>query len=108
VSHIRCQTCDEPWDTHHLRHDAIHETGLPAETCASWDGRLTPLIRSHFEGAAYRFGSTIHALKSCPCCPKGANGSSAGRRRGQLAELAAGLLGDDPDGLLTEVSDASA
>jgi hypothetical protein len=23
---IHCATCNEPWDTHHIRHDAVHET----------------------------------------------------------------------------------
>lgn len=23
---IHCASCNEPWDTHHLRHDAVHDT----------------------------------------------------------------------------------
>ena len=102
---ILCQTCDEPWDAHHLRYDAIHETGLPEKQCKNWNGQLTPAIREEFRGARYAFGSSIYSLRSCPCCPKGAKPSEAGRKRALFADTAADLLGDDQDGLLAEISD---
>lgn len=107
MSHIRCQSCDEPWDTHYLRYDAIHETDLSAEARRQWDGGLTPRIRGALERVGYRCGTSIYSLKSCPCCPKDAEPSAAGRRRGVLADRAAELLADDLDGLQAEVTDLS-
>jgi len=31
-----CSTCNVPWDIHHLRHDAIYETGLSEAEVESW------------------------------------------------------------------------
>lgn len=107
MSDIRCQTCAEPWEAHHLRYDAVHETSLPERTRRGWDGRLTPGIRRELEGQGYRFGSSVYSLKSCPSCPREARPTVAGRRRGMLADLAGDLFGDDLDGLRTEVSDLS-
>lgn len=105
MADIKCQACDEPWDSHHLRYDAIHETELPDDACREFDGQLTPALRRSFEAARYTFGTSIYSLRTCPCCPKGHTRSAAGRRRGALADAAASVLGDDLDGLLAEVSD---
>lgn len=104
---ILCQTCDEPWSAHHLRHDAIHDTDLPETACRAWGGRLTSRIRRALERAGYRFGATIYSLRSCPCCPRGAVQSAAGRRRAELTDAAESLLGDDLDGLQAELLDCA-
>ena len=33
---VHCTTCGEPWDTHHLQHDAIHETDFTEAEIADW------------------------------------------------------------------------
>lgn len=105
MADIRCQGCDEPWDSHHLRHEAIHETSLPEPDCRRFNGRLTPSLRDHFESVGYRFGGTIFSLKSCPCCPNGARPTAAGRRRSARADVASAVLGSDLDGVWAEITE---
>ena len=104
MSDILCQSCDEPWDGHHLRYDAIFETNLPEESCRTWDGRLTPSIRRELEQAGYRFGNTIASLRACPSCPVERSPSKAGRQRADLANAAESVLGDDLDALISELA----
>ena len=33
---VHCSTCGEPWDTYHLWHDAVFETGLSHEEAKAW------------------------------------------------------------------------
>jgi hypothetical protein len=104
---VHCTTCGEPWDTYHLRHDAIHETGLSPAEAKAWSAlptqeRLASRFREKFAGAGYEFGGSLMVLMRCPACPKGAKPDQ------EKAALKAGLaeiLGDDEDGLAATLED---
>ena len=98
MADIRRQGCEEPWDAHHLRYDAIHETPIPEEDGRHLDGRLTSPLHRQFTAAGYRCGRTLYARPSSPCCPTPAPSTPRGDRRGVLTEIAAELLGEDLDG----------
>ena len=34
---VHCSTCGEPWDTYHLWHDAIWDTGLSEGEIREWE-----------------------------------------------------------------------
>lgn len=104
---VHCSSCGEPWDTYHLRHDAIFETDLDAEEAKRWRGlpssqRLSSLYREKLLDAGYQFGASILDVIHCPCCPKDAkpNADRAALKAG-LAEI----LGDDEDGLAAMMED---
>ena len=68
---VYCANCQEPWDSYHLMHDAIHECDLPERDIKAWRNKLAPKYRKAFAEAGYQFaGSTVCALLRCPCCPK--------------------------------------
>jgi hypothetical protein len=104
---VHCTTCGEPWDTYHLRHDAIFETDLSPEEAKAWsvlpqDKRLSRLFREKFGRAGYEFGSTLMVVMRCPACPKDAKPDP------DKAALKAGIaeiLGDDEDGLAATLED---
>jgi hypothetical protein len=74
---VHCTTCGEPWDTYHLWHDAIGETGLSETEITTWEKlppaeKLTPKWREAFRAAGYVFGRSVITVIRCPVCPKGA------------------------------------
>ena len=74
---VHCSTCNEPWDTHHLWHDAIWETGLMEEEMRVWESlpqseRLASKWREAFKATGFVFGRTVINVIRCPACPKGA------------------------------------
>src|SRR5260221_5314500 len=74
---VHCSTCGEPWDTYHLWHDAIWETGLAEAAIRAWEKlpqteKLAPKWREEFEAARYVFGRTVVNVIRCPACPKDA------------------------------------
>lgn len=104
---VHCTTCNEPWDTHHLWHDAIYETDLAEEDIALWRTlppkyRLSPRYRTAFKAAGFEFGRGVITVIRCPACPKGAEPDAE-----KLATKAAleELLGDDEDGLAATYED---
>ena len=44
---VHCTTCGEPWDTYHLQHDAIYETGLTHDQAKAW-GKKAPTEKTAF------------------------------------------------------------
>ena len=55
---VHCTACGEPWDTYHLRHDAIFETGLTHDQAKAWSNlpqkqRLSDHFRKEFATAGY-------------------------------------------------------
>ncbi len=104
---VHCSSCGEPWDTYHLRHDAIFETYLDHAEAEAWRTlslaeRLSPRYRQKFEAAGYQFGASIVDVVRCPACPKGAKPDP------DKAALKAGLveiLGDDEDGIAATFED---
>jgi hypothetical protein len=104
---IHCTTCGEPWDTYHLQHDAIYETGLDPEQAKAWgklppQKRLSDHFRKEFAAAGYQFGSSIMVLLRCPCCPKEAKPDP---EKAIIKAEIANLLGDDEDGLAATFED---
>ena len=104
---VHCSTCGEPWDTDHLRHDAIFETDLDPAEAKAWRSlsakeRLSPRYREKFRAAGYEFGGSILDVMRCPCCPK-----SAKPDQEQAAFKAAlvELLGDDEDGIASTLDE---
>lgn len=104
---VHCSSCDEPWDTYHLRHHAIFETDLDHTEAEGWrtlsaGKRLLPLYRGKFKAVGYQFGASIYDVVHCPCCPKDAKPDP------NKAALKAGLveiLGDDEDGMASIIED---
>lgn len=114
---IHCPNCDEAWDTHHLRYDEPHEWGLAEFMVKDFiDGG------SHFSGpddmvrlaavrAGWQFASdSVLSFTRCPACKaheqRGHIDSGATERQALVA-MAAELLGDDVDGLASELADLS-
>ena len=104
---VHCTTCDEPWDTYHLWHDAIFETGLTQEEAKAWRSlpraeKLNDRYRQEFRAAGWEFGQSVINVILCPSCPKDAKPDS-----GRLKTKAAleQLLGDDEDGLAATFED---
>ena len=104
---VHCSSCGEPWDTYHLRHDAIFETDIDPAEAETWRGlspaaRLSRRYRERFKAAGYIFGASILDVIHCPCCPKGAKPDA------DKAAMKAGLveiLGDDEDAIASAMED---
>jgi hypothetical protein len=104
---VHCTTCGEPWDTYHLTHEAICDTGIPMEEIVEWrklppEEKLASSVRQEFENAGWYFGRSLMNVTKCPACPPGALPD-----RDKLymkAELEAMLAGDD-DGLAAHYED---
>ena len=104
---VHCTTCGEPWDTYHLRHDAIYETGLTSDQAKAWDRlppqkRLSDHFRKEFAAAGYQFGPSLMVLLRCPSCPKAAKPDP--EKTIIKAEIANLLDGDD-DGIAAAFED---
>lgn len=74
---VYCTTCGEPWDTYHLWHDAIADTGISEDEIATWEHlpqtkKLESPWREAFEAAGYVFGRSVINVIRCPACPKDA------------------------------------
>jgi hypothetical protein len=102
---VTCAKCDEPWDSYHMRHDAIWETDLPEFIKKNWDGKLTPEIKAAFERDGWRFvGNSVYAIRQCPAC-KNEPDTVESRGRAVTRAALAEILGDDQDGLISELND---
>jgi hypothetical protein len=104
---VHCTTCGEPWDTHHLMHEAIHDTGLPDEEIRAWRElpsweRLNGRFRDGFLDAGWQFGRSLLNVTRCPACPAGAWPDCD--KLHLKAELEEMLAGDD-DGLIAEYTE---
>jgi len=104
---VHCSTCGEPWDTYHLRRDAIFETGLTHKEAEAWcrlppDRRLATSYRDVLKAAGWEFGASILDVMRCPGCPPDAKPDP------DKAALKAGIveiMGDDEDGLTAAFED---
>ena len=104
---VHCTTCNEPWDTHYLWHDAIFETAIPEAEARSWaslprDQKLTPYYRQEFISIGFYLGQSVINVIHCPACPDGVKANPS-----RLATKAAleRLMGDDEDGLAATFDD---
>ena len=93
---VHCSSCGEPWDVHHLRHDAIYDTDLDRAEVRKWAAlpakkRLSSCYREKFKEAGWEFGSSLLHVKRCPCCPKSAKPNP----EKEAMKAALGLMGTD-------------
>ena len=98
---VHCSTCNEPWDVHHLWHDAVFDTGLAIGEARAWRNlprseKLSDRYRTEFRAAGWEFGRTVINVVRCPGCPKDA---SPNPERVQTKAALEELMGDDEDGL---------
>lgn len=127
---VTCATCGEPWDTHHLRHDEVHETEagdrwvdyrLDCEDweksygddpkpspppIEKWEGKLTPFWREQFKARGWEFGGSIYVVLRCSCCKVGKELDNAEERR-QMRSIVGELLEGDDDGIAATLEDLS-
>jgi hypothetical protein len=104
---VHCSTCNEPWDVHHLWHDAIFDTGLTVEEAQNWcslprDQKLSDRYREEFRAVGWEFGRTVINVVRCPCCPEDAQPNPERVKTKAALEL---LLGQDEDGLAATFED---
>jgi hypothetical protein len=104
---VHCTTCGEPWDTYHLRHDAIYETDLSHAEAKAWT-QLSPAVklidryREKFKAAGYEFGSSVLNVMRCPACAKDAKPDPD---KAAMKATIVELLGDDEDGIAATMED---
>jgi hypothetical protein len=104
---VRCSTCDEPWDTHHLMHDEIFDTDLGEEEAIAWmdlppTEKLSPWYRARFKANGWEFGSSILNVIHCPACPKD---TEPDPEKVAIKAALEDVLGDDEDGLAAMLED---
>ena len=104
---VHCTTCGEPWDTDHLRHDAIYETDLDPAEAKAWTGlslkfKLQDRYREKFKAVGFEFGGSILNVLRCPACPKEAKPDPG---KAALKAGIAEILGDDEDGIAATMED---
>ena len=104
---VHCSTCGEPWDTYHLRHDAIFETDLSQEEGEAWRTlsakmRLSPRYREKFKAAGWQFGASVLDVRRCPCCPEGAKPDP---EREEIKQAIVEALDEDEDGIASTLED---
>lgn len=119
---VQCLNCQEPWDTYHLRHDAVFDAifdgGLwPDLRDASLAGNdvrglirerwpkqeLTDEVRQGFRAVGWEFGGSILVVLHCPSCRSNSKAVDDATRA--KAETLGSLLKGDPDGLAAELED---
>lgn len=100
---VHCSTCGEPWDVHHLWHDAIFETDLTPEETKAWQSlphsqKLTQHYRDKYQAAGWQFGQSVINVIRCPSCPADMQpNTQAVALKAAIEEI----LGDDEDGIAT-------
>jgi len=104
---VHCSTCREPWDVYHLRHEAIHETGLSVEEAREWGSlphsqRLSNRYREAFRCGGWEFGQSVINVVRCPCCPKDAKPDAEKLMARKAIEA---FFGDDEDGLASTLEE---
>ena len=119
---VHCLNCQEPWDTYHLRHDAIYDAiydgGLWSDIRdESLDGKdaqkmvqkrwpkqeLTEEVRQGFRAVGWEFGASILVVLHCPSCR--ANAKAVDDATRVKVETLGALLKGDTDGLAAELDD---
>ena len=106
---VNCTRCGEPWDWYHIRHDAIHETSITEAEAKDWDGKLTQRTRDFFAEEGWEFGSSPYVILHCPSCRAHASENdidvNKAFERAEIAQTIADILGDDEDGIISELAD---
>lgn len=106
---IRCPSCGEPWDQWHMRHDEPYDWGLPEELVADFINDQCRFkdgfdeIRQAAEARGWKFlTNSVLSFVQCPSCSE----SDRGKTDPEVImarKLLANLLGDDVDGLASEL-----
>jgi hypothetical protein len=104
---VHCSTCGEPWDTFHLWHEAIFETGLSVEEAEAWlflphAEKLSDRYRKEFQAVGWEFGQSVINVTRCPCCHEGDTPNPEIVETKAVLEQ---LLGNDQDGLAATFED---
>lgn len=101
---IYCPTCHEPWDHHHLLHDASHETNLPTDLCNASDmHRMFNYMLEAMQGEGWKFsGESVLSFIRCPCCPK--DSPTVDDSRYVIIEI----NGDDIDATVSDLNEFTA
>jgi hypothetical protein len=102
---ITC-TCGEPWDFYFMLNEVVHETDLDEQVIKSqWKQKLTPVFEKAFDQLGWRFvGHSLLAIAQCPAC-KDKLETAGSRERAEVRGALAELMGDDLDGLASELED---
>ena len=116
---IKCATCQEPWDTHHMLEDEVWEVWDGEEDSSSHllikkflEGPKTSIpamLREDLKDKGWVFGRTVVCILECACC-----GSNAGdaedtelvKMRKELRILAEELMGNDLGGIISSMASA--
>lgn len=106
---VYCPTCGEPWDSHHLRFDAVWETDLPEYAVKAYSENGTKPFTAELRSALERDGwafpegtNSIFAFLRCPSCPKELKPPP---EKAELRQAVAEMLGDDEDAIQTTLED---
>ena len=108
MSDVTCARCREPWDTYHLRHDALAEVidYDDRDAYKKWNGKLDTVVlrkrtaRELLADDGWVFGSSLYDIRRCPGCPKGAKPAESDAR-----DALGALLAGDDDGLAATLED---
>ena len=105
---VKCAKCREPWDTYHLRYDALYEV-VDADyfdKIKKWNGKLDTVVyqrrtaRALLADDGWVFGTSIYDVRRCPCCPANAEPAKSAAR-----DLLSAMLAGDDDGLASVLED---
>jgi hypothetical protein len=101
---VYCATCDEPYEMDYLLHELPHEIKLPLpfiKDIAQGGGKLNKIDREMFEKLGWEFGHNILVVVRCPSCGE----RKTNRERASEYDMLAFFMGDDLDGLASEMED---
>jgi hypothetical protein len=104
---VHCTSCGKPWDTYHLRQDAIFETYLSHAEAKTWM-QLSPPVklldryREKFKAVGFEFGNSVLNVMRCLACPKDAKPDPD---KAAFKAVIVELLGDDEDGIAATMED---
>ena len=114
---MKCATCQEPWEHHHLLQDLPFEIWdgvgdsdthkIILDFKASSKNKIPEEMREGLAEEGWEFGRTIVCVLKCCCCGDNLGSSPVddeAETRRELRLEAEQLLGDDLDGLISTLS----
>jgi len=114
MADVTCANCREPWDTHHLRYDAIWDTDLRESLKRRVSNEGANIKdreqREALERDGWKFGGSLLSILRCPACKSneernGPLDPEVVKDREMRRSVLADILGDDEDGLQSELED---
>lgn len=106
MSDVTCKNCREPWDTYHMRHEALHEVCTVPAAIRAWDGKLDSVVTNGYTARVlladdnWTFGASVYDIRHCPCCPKGTKAALD-----PLRDEIVGMMAGDDDGVAAMLED---